>query len=421
MHAGYFYAARDREGSQALPAVAPLRRKPRGALLHDLPHPVHRFHVVLERRVAEQTHLRDIGRAQARHAALAFDRLDHRRLFTADVSARAAAKMNRRQRTGWICLQFLNFIFENFPASGILIAQIDIDLSHPGTPRRDQHSLKKTMRVALEIPAVLERARLALVDVHRHHARRRLGSDKLPLAAVRKSGAAQATQRRILHDLGDFLARALAGKTSGDQLVAAILAVGSEVDVFRLGAFELLSVHCVLDRRKRCIRHRILAHHRAGRDLAAPDAGRMQHANVVAEDAGQFLQQVCRSRKRARKGIADPHRQRGGRPFAFLEDIEVVVESRDLVDFGLRKTHFARERGEVPRRQPAVAVLDAMQVFDQQVAAARLRAMGVMNFLQQRLDLLERVRLYAAALQPEFSLAAFFHPAIIRERRREES
>ena len=44
---------------------------------------------------AEEADLRDVRRAQPRHAALALDRLDHRRLFAADVGAGAAAQVDR--------------------------------------------------------------------------------------------------------------------------------------------------------------------------------------------------------------------------------------------------------------------------------------------------------------------------------------
>ncbi len=63
------------------------------ALLDDVAHPVQRLDVLLERRAAEQADLRDVRRAMARQAALAFDRLDHRRLFAADIGAGAAPQM----------------------------------------------------------------------------------------------------------------------------------------------------------------------------------------------------------------------------------------------------------------------------------------------------------------------------------------
>src|SRR5438132_13402220 len=88
MDAGFLHAAGHRERAQALAPVAPLRREPWRALLDDLAHPVHRLHVVLERRAAEEADLSDVRRPQARHAALALDRLDHRRLLAADIGAR---------------------------------------------------------------------------------------------------------------------------------------------------------------------------------------------------------------------------------------------------------------------------------------------------------------------------------------------
>ena len=68
-------------------------------LLQDLGHPVERLEVVFQRGTAENADLRDIGRAQPRHAAPAFDRLDHRGLLPADVGTRAAAKVDLGKRS----------------------------------------------------------------------------------------------------------------------------------------------------------------------------------------------------------------------------------------------------------------------------------------------------------------------------------
>ena len=48
-----------------------------------------RLEIVFERRPAKQSNLRHIRRTQARHAAFAFDRFNHRGFFTADVGTRA--------------------------------------------------------------------------------------------------------------------------------------------------------------------------------------------------------------------------------------------------------------------------------------------------------------------------------------------
>ena len=97
MDARMLHAARHRKRAQSLAAMTSLGREPVGAFFDNVAHPVERFHVVLERRPAEQAHLRNIRRTQPRHAALALDRLDHRRFFAADVRTGAAAQIDLRQ------------------------------------------------------------------------------------------------------------------------------------------------------------------------------------------------------------------------------------------------------------------------------------------------------------------------------------
>src|SRR5205814_211944 len=154
------------------------------------------------------------------------------------------------------------------------VPQVDPDLAHAGAPGSNQHAFEKTMRVALEIPAILEGAGLAFVDVDRHDARLGLGGDEAPFATGRESGAAEAAQARILHDLGEVFPLVLTGEAVGDQLVAAVLAVLGIVDV-RIDAAGVL---LLLDRRahllRRGIPHRVLSHDDAGGHLAAAHARR---------------------------------------------------------------------------------------------------------------------------------------------------
>ena len=91
-----FFTRPDTENERSpLRPLRPCSREPRRAVLEDVAHPEERLHVVLERRAAEEAHLRDVRRTQSRHPALAFDRLDHRRLFAADVRAGAAPQVDR--------------------------------------------------------------------------------------------------------------------------------------------------------------------------------------------------------------------------------------------------------------------------------------------------------------------------------------
>ena len=90
MHTGFLHPAAYGERTQAFAIVATVRGEPFGTAFEDLAHPEERFHVVFERRTPEEPNLRNVGRTQPRHPLLAFDRLDHRRLFAADVRTRAA-------------------------------------------------------------------------------------------------------------------------------------------------------------------------------------------------------------------------------------------------------------------------------------------------------------------------------------------
>ena len=128
----------------------------------------------------------------ARQAALALDRFDHRGFFAADVGAGAAAQMDRGVLCKARALDFGDLVDEQQPHFRIFVADIKVRFSGLDDPRRDQHAFDKTVRIAFQIIAVLERARLALVGVDREQARRGLGAHQRPLASGRETGAAEA-------------------------------------------------------------------------------------------------------------------------------------------------------------------------------------------------------------------------------------
>ncbi len=70
-----------------------------------------------------------------------------------------------------------------------------------------------------------------------------------------------------------------------------------------------------------------------------------------------------------------------------------MVEGGDLVHLGHRELHLRGERDQVPGREVAVVVLDAVQVLDQKIATAR-------RVPEQRAHFLERLRIDRAALRP---------------------
>src|SRR5207248_1876446 len=91
-----------------------------------------------------------------------------------------------------------------------------------------------------------------------------------------------------------------------------------------------------------------------------------------------------------------------GDSFAFLDDVEVVVEGSDLENLALRHAHFFGQRGEMPRREVAEAVLQLVQVLDQEVAAAG-------RIAQRFAHVGEQGRVHAASLRAAaLALALFF-------------
>src|SRR5256885_965785 len=77
---------------------------------------------------------------------------------------------------------------------------------------------------------------------------------------------------------------------------------------------------------------------------------------------------------------------------ALADYVEVVVERRDFEHLGLRQLHFLRKRGKVRCGQVAEAVLQLVQVLDQQVGAAR-------RIAEQRANLCQRARIDRASLR----------------------
>ena len=107
---------------------------------------------------------------------------------------------NRARRVG---LKSGELALEDGAAAVILVAQVDVDGVDADRPGRDDRAFEKPVRIALEVVAILERARLAFVDVDRHQARRRFGGHELPLAAGGEAGAAKAAQPGVFHQRDD--------------------------------------------------------------------------------------------------------------------------------------------------------------------------------------------------------------------------
>ena len=82
----------------------------------------------------------------------------------------------------------------------IFVAQVNIDRVDADSPGGDQRAFEKSVRIALQIVAILECSWLAFVDVDCHQTRRGLRRDELPLAARGKACSSETPQAGIFHD-----------------------------------------------------------------------------------------------------------------------------------------------------------------------------------------------------------------------------
>src|SRR6185437_16779060 len=94
VHAGPRDVAADAEQLGPGRVAAPNPRERRSAAKHDLRNVRQRFDVVDDSWQTEQPSLRGKGRLVARLAAIAFDRVEDRRLLATDVRAGAAADLD---------------------------------------------------------------------------------------------------------------------------------------------------------------------------------------------------------------------------------------------------------------------------------------------------------------------------------------
>ena len=81
----------------------------------------------------------------------------------------------------------------------------------------------------------------------------------------------------------------------------------------------------------------------------------------------QLFEQLATSRHRAGERGADAHGKLWRHRSVFLDDVEVVVESRDLVNLAHRELHLLRQRDDVGSSDMSVAILNTVQKFDEQV------------------------------------------------------
>ena len=107
--------------------------------------------------------------------------------------------------------------------------------------------------------------------------------------------------------------------------------------------------------------------------------------SVEARRERARVEEALRAGKPATEPRAHPQRPRR-HDRVVGDDVEMVIEARDLVDLGHRQPHLGGERHQVPLPQCAMGVLQAVQVLDQPVAPVTFRgrrADGLANLGQR--------------------------------------
>jgi len=119
--------------------------------------------------------------------------------------------------------------------------------------------------------------------------------------------------------------------------------------------------------------------------IAAAHARCAQHSDLRWIDTGFecLIKRLC-ALNGAGDGIADAHSSGRRRLFALFNNVEMGIEGGDLVGRGLRKPHLLAEGTQVSGRNIVVAILNEVQIFDQEVVAPRLG-------LEKLADLLKRL------------------------------
>ena len=185
---------------------------------------------------------------------------------------------------------------------------------------------------------------------------------RFPLSPGRKTGATQATQVRRLEFGKHLVTIDLASEQAPQLREAGRRGVGQ---LTRLG---LAAREQILNTGHTGVRQLPLTHTGRWRHMALADAGGFlhPHAGIARQSRAQIGQQGFTTGHGARQTGAHTHHG-VGHGGVVVHDLEVVVEARHFEHLHLAQAQPFGQRGQVTVAQGAFTVLQAVQVFDQQV------------------------------------------------------
>ena len=152
--------------------------------------------------------------------------------------------------------------------------------------------------------------------------------------------------------------------------------------------------------------NRAAAGHGHGRGLAAAHARHGLDADIGKIFRLEPANKLLRAEHLAGDGITDAHGAGRGRGLVFLQDIKMVIKRGGLVDLRHRHAHFERQGLYVATGNGVIAILDFVQMLDQELALAR-------RIAEQGPDLRHGLMRYGAALKAPLLSSGAFHAAFI--------
>ncbi len=293
-----------------------------------------------------------------------------------------------------VVVQVVQCLLQHSALHRVLVAQVQVGGLAAHHLHGHQQAFQEAVGVALQAPAVFERTGFAFVDVDGQQRLgtqpRRVALHDAPLAPGREPCPTQTAQACVFQRVQHLLVRQRA-RCHRLRMGIATLAKASRK------THKIRSIQRFINKRwslfffmKTTVQHSLhpLAHgiglglgygplaHLHGRGLlAAAHAGGCLHADarsavgtVFTQTGLQLLQQRQRAGHAARQAVAHPHRQVGATGHAIGQHLEVVVEGGHLHHLHGGQAHLVRQRHQQVAWQAVEAVVDGVQVLDEQAA-----------------------------------------------------
>ena len=194
------------------------------------------------------------------------------------------------------------------------------------------------MRITLQIIAVFESARFALIDIDRHQSRCILLFEDAPLTPSWKPSAAKASKPGRLELFNDYLAKLIIVVTTTRQSIASSGTIGIKTNpVIGCPRPCQVCIEAFGDALRSSVSDCALTDHGNRRLIATPNTRHCLDPNAVSQPLLQCAQQLGGAKHLTGYRVTHSDRQWGWRGFTFTNHIKVMVKSGYFIHFSRRE------------------------------------------------------------------------------------